>query len=139
MNRRMRVGKSSEFIVAAELLRLGLDVYVPCVDDQAIDMLVRVTGGERPPRHYEIQVKSVRGYNRIVGLSDLAQASDRFLVVIHYRHDDRPDEFFWLRRDKARALRLPKKWGDLRFNKAERPRYADRTLGALAEALRRGE
>lgn len=135
----MRAGKSSEYIVAAELLRLGLDVYLPCVDDQAIDMLVRVPTREGSPRHHEVQVKSVKGYNRIVGLSDLTAASDRFVLVIHYRHDDRPDEFFWLRGDEARALRIPESWGDLRFNKAERARYADRTLETLAERLHREE
>ncbi|MBM3500038.1 MAG: hypothetical protein FJX74_15365 [Armatimonadetes bacterium] len=134
----MRAGKSSEYIVAAELLRLGLDVYLPCVDDQAIDMLIRIAHPERPPRHYELQVKSVRGYNRIVGLSDLTSASEHSVLVLHYRHDRRPDEFFWLRRDEARALRIPESWGDLRFNKDEREKYADRTLEALAEALRAG-
>jgi hypothetical protein len=37
----MRGGKTSELIVAGQLLRLRLDVYLPCVDDQAIDMLIK--------------------------------------------------------------------------------------------------
>lgn len=59
MNERLRGGKSSELIVAGELLRHGLDGYLPCVDDQAIDLLLRV---ERPDgvRHYDVQVKSVK-------------------------------------------------------------------------------
>lgn len=42
MNKGMRSGKSSELIVAGQLLRLGLDVYLPSVDDQAIDLLIKV-------------------------------------------------------------------------------------------------
>jgi len=37
---KMRGGKSSELIVAGELIRHGLDVYLPCVDDQSIDLLI---------------------------------------------------------------------------------------------------
>lgn len=41
MAKKLRAGKSSELIVAGELIRNGLDVYMPYVDDQAIDLIIR--------------------------------------------------------------------------------------------------
>jgi len=41
-------GKRQEFIVVAELLRRGYDVYMTLVDDQQIDCVVRVEGNSHP-------------------------------------------------------------------------------------------
>lgn len=57
-------------MVAGELLRNSLDVYLPLVDDQAIDMIIRQPVGNIV-KHYDVQVKSISGYNRIVGLRDI--------------------------------------------------------------------
>jgi hypothetical protein len=54
----LRVGKWGEQFVAMALLRSGFDVYVPAVDDRAIDMLVRMEGSS--PRYIEMQVKTLR-------------------------------------------------------------------------------
>jgi hypothetical protein len=54
----MRVGRWGEQFVAMALTRAGLDVYLPAVDDRAIDMLVRMDG--EPARFAEFQVKTVR-------------------------------------------------------------------------------
>ena len=67
MNKSLRAGKRSELIVAGELLRHGLYVYLPCVDDQAIDLLIRAECGDLVV-HCDVQVKSVKGYNRIIGV-----------------------------------------------------------------------
>jgi hypothetical protein len=40
------------------LVPAGLDVYLPEVDDRAIDALVRVPGD--PPRYFDMQVKTIR-------------------------------------------------------------------------------
>jgi hypothetical protein len=80
MNKSMRGGKSSELIVAGELLRYGLDVYMPCVDDQAIDLLIRdESGGD--VLHYDVQVKSVKGYNRIIGIRNLESKDSRYILI----------------------------------------------------------
>jgi hypothetical protein len=55
---RMRGGKISELEVATECIKHGLSVFWPFVDDENIDMVVRLKGG----KHYYIQVKSVRHY-----------------------------------------------------------------------------
>ena len=135
MNTRMRGGKSSELIVAGELLRHGLDVYLPCVDDRAIDLLLRVED-QVGVRHYDVQVKSVRGYNRIVGLKDIDNKPSRYILILHYRHDDKADEFFYLTKNQVlRHYLKGAEWGDLVFNKAEREQYVAQTLADLGRRL----
>lgn len=112
MNRRSRVGKASELIVAGELVRRGVDVYIPCVDDQAIDLIIR-SSDNLFPQYYEVQVKSVKGYNRIVGLRGLTEKPPSYLLIIHYRHEKKDDEFFWLMRDQAKPHAIDGEWGDL--------------------------
>lgn len=134
MNLRTRAGKSSELIVAGELLRRGLDVYLPCVDDQAIDLIIR-TDSVQGVRYHEVQIKSSKGYNRIIGLGDLQSVSPDFLLVIHYRHENRADEFFYLTLDQIKKHHLGGSWGDLVFNKAERSTYQVQDLSHLANYL----
>jgi len=139
MNKALRQGKGSELMVAAELTRQGLDVYLPCVDDQAIDMIVRL---ERPDgiHCYDIQVKSVAGYNRIIGVQDPTRRTGNYVLVIHYRHATKPDEFFYLTADQiVRHQIADSGWGDLVFNRAEREQYAPQTLSDLPRALREGD
>ncbi|MFL5800261.1 MAG: hypothetical protein ACJ8CR_00665 [Roseiflexaceae bacterium] len=139
MNTRMRGGKSSELIVAGELLRHGLDVYLPCVDDRAIDLLIR-TEDHEGVRHYDVQVKSVRGYNRIVGLKNIDIKSSRYILILHYRHDEKADESFYLTKDQVlRHYLKDSKWGDLVFNKVEREQYAAQTLADLGQRILRRE
>lgn len=137
MQKEIRGGKSSELMVAGELVRRGIDVYFPCVDDQGIDMIL--TGG--PPdrrKYFEVQIKSVKGYNRIVGLRAVSDKPDNFLLIIHYRHDNRQDEFFWLTRDQAREHAVEAGRGDLVFNAPERERYNEQNLDELAKRLESG-
>ena len=51
---RASFGKRQEFIAIAELLRRGFDVYIPLVDDQQIDCVIRCSNGE----YVELQIKS---------------------------------------------------------------------------------
>jgi hypothetical protein len=138
MNKSMRGGKSSELIVTGQLLRYGLDVYMPCVDDQAIDLLIRAES-EGEVLHYDVQVKSVKGYNRIIGIRNLEGKGSRYILIIHYRHDDKPDEFFYLTKEQVALHHIAGSWGDLVFNKPERDLYARQTLAQLAERIRRKE
>ena len=135
MNKSLRAGKSSELIVAGELLRRGLDIYLPCVDDQAIDLLIRVEN-EVSVIHYDVQVKSVKGYNRIIGVKTPRGRGNRYILIIHYRHENRADEFFYLTEEQIGLHHLADSaWGDLVFNKAERELYVDQTLAELAERI----
>ena len=139
MNKRARSGKSSELIVAGELLRHGVDVYLPCVDDQAIDLLLRAAGPDGV-RYYDLQVKSVKGYNRIVGVKNAEKQRGRYILVIHYRHDDRSDEFFYLTQEQIACHYLKASdWDDLVFNKPEREKFAGQTLADLARRVLNGK
>ena len=55
---RLKVGRYGEYFVKMALVRAGLDVYSPEVDDKAIDLVIRVP--ESPPRYLDVQVKTVR-------------------------------------------------------------------------------
>ena len=140
MDNKMRAGKSSELIVAGELIRHGLDVYLPCVDDQAIDLVLRAEGAD-DTRYYDVQVKSVKGHNSIVGVKDPKGKGSRYIIIVHYRHDDKPDECFYL--DKSQIERHHKKeseWGDLILHKKDRERYAaSQTLANLAQRINKGD
>jgi hypothetical protein len=136
MNIRSRNGKSSELIIAGELIRHGLDVYLPLVDDQAIDMIVRVPVGDTV-KHFDIQVKSVAGYNRVVGLRDIDQKGNNYILIVHYRHANKPDETLYLL--KSQVLEYHKKeyeWGDLILNKSDRDKYLSQSLSVLAERIK---
>ena len=137
MNLKMWAGKASELSVAAELLRCGIAVYTPCVDDQDIDMVLRVQAGDAV-RFYDVQVKSVKGHNQIVGVHPPCEQGN-YLLIVQYRHDDKPDETFYLTREQVREHLLDgSEWGDLRLLKADRERLSRQTLRALAEALQNG-
>lgn len=138
MNKRLRSGKSSELIVAGELIRHGVDLYVPCVDDQAIDLVVRCER-EDGIHYYDVQVKSVRGYNRIIGLKSIEGRKGRYILVIHYRHDKKPDEFFYLTEEQITRHQIKgADWGDLIFRRQEREEHHLQNLSHLASRLLEG-
>src|SRR5438045_6759412 len=94
----------------------------PCVDDQAIDLLIRAES-EGDVLHYDVQVKSVKGYNRIIGIRNLENKGSRYILIIHYRHDNRPGEFFYLTKEQVALHHIAGSWENLVFNKPERERY----------------
>lgn len=137
---RKRLGKISELEVATACIKEGLSVLLPLVDDEAVDLVVRLSGG----RHFDIQVKSCAGYNRIIGVPwqfILDDAADNYMLVVAYRFPNRPSEFYYLTVEDLRSdlsLRLQPgvtSWGDLIFNRPQRERYRDRGLDALASYL----
>ena len=138
MNRRSRNGKSSELFVAGELIRQGLDVYLPLVDDQAIDMIIRVPVGD-VVKHYDLQVKSVAGYNRVVGLRDIAKKSNTYILILHYRHTDKPDECLYLLRDLVLQFHQQEyEGGDLIVTKPERMKFMAQSLADLGQRITDG-
>lgn len=120
------------------LIREGLDVFEPFVDDRAIDLIIRE---QKPdgPEFYEVQVKSVKGYNRIVGVKDVNSFSLNYLVIVHYRHDKKDDEIFYLTKPQIiQHHKSDSTWGDLVLNKAEREIYKNQTLAKLAKIIQGG-
>lgn len=49
-------GKRQEYVVFAELLRRGFDVYLTLVDDQKIDCIIRFDA--EPPVYVDVQIKA---------------------------------------------------------------------------------
>jgi hypothetical protein len=135
VKQRVRAERSRRLIVAAELNRRGLDVYLPVADDPWIDMVIRVNG-PTVPRHFDIRVVSVASRSRVIGVRLPEQRKDEFILVIHYRRDDRSDDLLYLTGDQAEQHRdVESGWGDLLIDRATCKRYAHQTLGALAEFL----
>ena len=144
---RMAEGEWKECRVVAELIRRGVDVYRPCVDDRGIDCVVRQETDEGVI-HVDVQIKGSNGYNRIVGVrrKQVESKDDGYIVIIAYfHHGKKPDEFFFL--TKGQVLRLKDEafgeggdggWGDLIFNKPERKRFAHQDLNGLAAWLESG-
>ncbi|UVK46592.1 hypothetical protein BPNPMPFG_002275 [Mesorhizobium sp. AR07] len=55
---KLRVGRWGEQLTTMALTQRGLDVYLPAVDDRAIDLLVRIESD--PVQFAEVQVKTIR-------------------------------------------------------------------------------
>ena len=56
-----QLGRFAEYHVTMALVRAGLDVYTPSIDDRGIDLVARLG----PGRYLEIQVKATRGFNYV--------------------------------------------------------------------------
>ena len=57
----LQLGRLAEYHVTMALVRAGLDVYTPAIDDRGIDLVARLG----PGRYLEIQVKATRGFNYV--------------------------------------------------------------------------
>lgn len=137
---RQASGKHAELKVASELIGLGLEVYFPFVDTSGTDLLVRVER-EGTAKHYDIQVKSVKGHGLAVGLPrKKVEAKGRnFILILAYLHKGKSDEFYYLTRQQLLEF-LPHdaKFGDIPFPKGRREQFKDQSLEGLAEALTTG-
>ncbi|MBA7490407.1 hypothetical protein ES702_00945 [subsurface metagenome] len=135
---RQKHGKYAELRVATELLKKGIPVYFPFVDDEKVDLVVRISNKTQAD-HWDIQVKSAKGYNQIIGVpwSYIASKPPNYLLVAAFIHARKPDEFFFLTvKDLLGLMPYPVSvWGDLRFNKPEREKYRDQTIANLPKFL----
>ena len=57
----LQLGRFAEYHVTMALVRAGLDVYAPAIDDRGIDLVARLG----PGRYLEVQVKATRGFNYV--------------------------------------------------------------------------
>jgi len=124
-------GKVGELLIAIDLLKAGFEVYQPLVDKGTDLLAVEWTAGRA--RYYEIQVKRFRAYNLVTGVYPRQAPPNYFFAVIYYQDDGREERYFLTREE---AIPLARKSGDLRFNKRERARFANRALPALLRGTR---
>jgi len=73
-------GKRIEFWIVGEMIKEGLDVYMPIVDDMGIDAVIRKSNG----KFIEVQIKA-RSKNALFGNSGLFAA---------IKHEPRNNYFF---------------------------------------------
>lgn len=79
-------GKRIEFSIIAQLLKEGLDIYIPLVDDNGIDAVIRKPDGT----FVEIQIKARS--------EDVKLGSEGLFAGIH--HDYRPNYWFIFHAEK---------------------------------------
>jgi len=139
---RQSSGKHAELKVASELIGMGLEVYFPFVDASGTDLLVRVERESRA-KHYDIQVKSVKGHGLALGLprKKVEAKGSNFILVLAFLHKDRQDEFYYLTREQLLEI-LPQddeEWGGIPFGKKRREQFKGQNLESLAQMLTAGE
>lgn len=135
MNLRLRKGKGYELTVFGHLTMHGFDVYLPTVDDQAIDGVLRYRQSSGQVHYLDIQVKgakNIRGTNIVVD-----KLPEDVLLLLY---DAAEETIYWfLRSDIDRFF--PSKGcsiSDVNWNKqliqdVERAGHAD--LSQLADIL----
>ena len=78
-------GKRQEFVAIAELLRRGFDVYMPLVDDQQIDCVIR-QDTEKGPVYQDVQIKArpkdcdLKNFGRFAGMRISDPRSNYFFI-----------------------------------------------------------
>lgn len=65
MANKMRFGKGYELTVVGTLVGEGFDVYLPTVDDQGIDAIIRLPLEAASFRYHEVQVKGAKRWSGI--------------------------------------------------------------------------
>ena len=138
---RQASGKHAELKVASELIGLGLEVYFPFVDTSGVDLIVRVERNGKV-KHYDIQVKSVKGYGLPLGLQrrKVEDKCSNFILILAFMHKGKQDDFYYLTRDQLLEI-LPRdaKWGDIPFGKKARETYKEQNLEGFARILTASE
>jgi hypothetical protein len=69
-------GKHCEHLVFAELLKRGLDTYLPIVDDKGVDCIIRNNNGT----HLDIQIKG-RGPRWIFNFGSVESRPNYFFIL----------------------------------------------------------
>lgn len=130
------IGEAGENIVIGKLMLLGLDIYRPSADDKQIDAIVRVEK-KSSTEYYELQIKSVKAYNDIPNIHKLHEKPDNYILILHFRHDQKEDEFFYLKIDQALELwsGAESKYKEIRFKVEHREAYKNQTLENLTDIL----
>lgn len=91
---KLRVGRFGEYFAKMAFVRAGYDVFVPEVDDRAIDMVLRVEG--TPVRYFDIQVKTIRLTSRsyvFMRKLHFTIAPNRLLALVILQDEHEPEVF----------------------------------------------
>ena len=75
----LQVGKYAEYFVKMEFTKRGFDVYTSEVDDKGIDFVVCT---KEPRLYYDVQVKSVRGFNYVFFRKEYFRLRDNLLAAV---------------------------------------------------------
>ncbi|WP_237478307.1 DUF4365 domain-containing protein [Lichenibacterium dinghuense] len=90
---RLKVGRYGECFVKMALVRAGLDVFSPEVDDKAIDLVIRIPSS--PPRYLDVQVKTARGSTGYVFMRKrhFTIEANRYLALVLLNEGDAPEMY----------------------------------------------
>jgi len=86
----LQLARYAEFLVMAEFLRWGLEVYSTEVDERGIDLLVRNNAGNI----YDFQVKSSRNLNYIFFRKETFAPRNNLYASVVLLMDDNPAALF---------------------------------------------
>lgn len=86
----LQVGRYAEYFVKMELTLFGFEVYTTEVDDRCVDFVMRRDGGP----FYDVQVKSVRGYNYVFVPKDKYPIAPNRLLAAVLLHQAREPELY---------------------------------------------
>ena len=85
-----QLGRFAEYFVTMALVRNGMDVYTPAVDDRGIDLIARIDVGT----YLEVQVKATRGDSYVyVRKSVFPIHPNRYLAYVSFDSEADPDVF----------------------------------------------
>lgn len=90
---KLQVGRYAEYLVKMEFTLYGLDVYGAEVDDKGIDFVVRV----EPARYYDVQVKSIRGYQYVFFPKHCFELRDNMLAAVVLFHEGKAAQLYLIR------------------------------------------
>lgn len=62
-------GKRQEYVIVAELLKRGFDVYMTLVDDQGIDCIIRINNKTYIDIQIKARSKTVRQWNLFAAMT----------------------------------------------------------------------
>ena len=90
---RLKVGRYGEYFVKMALVRAGLDVYSPEVDDKAIDLVIRLPSS--PPRYFDVQVKTARSATSYVFMRKrhFTIEANRYLALVMLIEGGEPEMY----------------------------------------------
>lgn len=97
---RREKGKITEFQVISELIKMGLDLYVPIID-VGIDCILRIEKLDKPTKYYEIQIKSTKHNVSIRGAKNILQyikekKPKNYFLIIAIRKDEEIKHIIYL-------------------------------------------
>jgi hypothetical protein len=135
MTSSLRRAQTSTLLAVAELAQHGVEVYVPCVDDQRNIVVARIAD-RHAVRHVDIHVKVLVGENPVFGVRVPATDTDDFVLVLHQRGPGEPEHLFYLSAEQVRRHQNPDtQLGELRQSRQEREQYLHQTMEDLARFL----